>query len=328
MTLYSKITGTGSYLPANRVTNEQLAAQLAENGVETSNEWIVSRSGIEARHFAAPGELSSDLAVQAAQRALEMAGKKAVDVDLVIVASSTPDFHGSFPSTACIVQQKLGMANGSAAFDVQAVCSGFVYAVSTADAFIRAGNHKTVLVIGSEVFSRIVDFKDRTTCVLFGDGAGAVLMEASNEPGILAAKLHADGSHAHILTGPGSVLDGAIAGSGFLYMDGPAVFKLAVTVLEEVANEVLAYAGMDATEIDWLVPHQANLRIMKGTAKKLSLPLEKMVVTVNEHGNTSAASIPLALDQAMRDGRIKPGHNVLMEGVGGGFTWGAVLARM
>jgi len=328
MTLYSKITGTGSYLPANRVTNEQLAAQLAENGVETSNEWIVSRSGIEARHFAAPGELSSDLAVQAAQRALEMAGKTAVDVDLVIVASSTPDFHGSFPSTACIVQQKLGMANGSAAFDVQAVCSGFVYAVSTADAFIRAGNHKTVLVIGSEVFSRIVDFKDRTTCVLFGDGAGAVLMEASNEPGILAAKLHADGSHAHILTGPGSVLDGAIAGSGFLYMDGPAVFKLAVTVLEEVANEVLAYAGMDATEIDWLVPHQANLRIMKGTAKKLSLPLEKMVVTVNEHGNTSAASIPLALDQAMRDGRIKPGHNVLMEGVGGGFTWGAVLARM
>jgi 3-oxoacyl-[acyl-carrier-protein] synthase-3 len=328
MTLYSKITGTGSYLPANRVTNEQLAAQLAENGVETSNEWIVSRSGIEARHFAAPDELSSDLAVQAAQRALEMAGKTAVDVDLVIVASSTPDFHGSFPSTACIVQQKLGMANGSAAFDVQAVCSGFVYAVSTADAFIRAGNHKTVLVIGSEVFSRIVDFTDRTTCVLFGDGAGAVLMEASNEPGILAAKLHADGSHAHILTGPGSVAEGAIAGSGFLYMDGPAVFKLAVTVLEEVANEVLAHAGMDATEIDWLVPHQANLRIMKGTAKKLSLPIEKMVVTVNEHGNTSAASIPLALDQAMRDGRIKPGHNVLMEGVGGGFTWGAVLARM
>jgi len=328
MTLYSKITGTGSYLPANRVTNDQLAAQLAENGVETSNEWIVSRSGIEARHYAAPDELSSDLAVKAARHALEMAGKTPLDVDLVIVASSTPDFHGSFPSTACIVQQKLGMANGSAAFDVQAVCSGFVYAVSTADAFIRAGNHKTVLVIGSEVFSRIVDFNDRTTCVLFGDGAGAVLIEASNEPGILAAKLHADGSHAGILTGPGSVLDGAIAGSGFLYMDGPAVFKLAVTVLEEVAHEVLAQAGVKATEVDWLVPHQANLRIMKGTAKKLDLPLEKMVVTVNEHGNTSAASIPLALDQAVRDGRIKPGHNVLMEGVGGGFTWGAVLARM
>jgi len=328
MTLYSKITGTGSYLPANRVTNDQLAAQLAENGVETSNEWIVSRSGIEARHYAAPDELSSDLAVKAARHALEMAGKTPLDVDLVIVASSTPDFHGSFPSTACIVQQKLGMANGSAAFDVQAVCSGFVYAVSTADAFIRAGNHKTVLVIGSEVFSRIVDFNDRTTCVLFGDGAGAVLIEASSEPGILAAKLHADGSHAGILTGPGSVLDGAIAGSGFLYMDGPAVFKLAVTVLEEVAHEVLAQAGVKATEVDWLVPHQANLRIMKGTAKKLDLPLEKMVVTVNEHGNTSAASIPLALDQAVRDGRIKPGHNVLMEGVGGGFTWGAVLARM
>ena len=328
MTLYSKITGTGSYLPANRVTNDQLAAQLAEHGVETSNEWIVSRSGIEARHYAAPDELSSDLAVKAARHALEMAGKTPLDVDLVIVASSTPDFHGSFPSTACIVQQKLGMANGSAAFDVQAVCSGFVYAVSTTDAFIRAGNHKTVLVIGSEVFSRIVDFNDRTTCVLFGDGAGAVLIEASSEPGILAAKLHADGSHAGILTGPGSVLDGAIAGSGFLYMDGPAVFKLAVTVLEEVAHEVLAQAGVKATEVDWLVPHQANLRIMKGTAKKLDLPLEKMVVTVNEHGNTSAASIPLALDQAVRDGRIKPGHNVLMEGVGGGFTWGAVLARM
>ena len=328
MTLYSKITGTGSYLPANRVTNEQLAAQLAENGVETSNEWIVSRSGIEARHFAAPGELSSDLAVQAAQRALEMAGKTAVDVDLVIVASSTPDFHGSFPSTACIVQQKLGMANGSAAFDVQAVCSGFVYAVSTADAFIRAGNHKTVLVIGSEVFSRIVDFKDRTTCVLFGDGAGAVLMEASNEPGILATKLHADGSHADILSIPGNLAGGAVAGSGFLHMDGPAVFKLAVSVLEKVAHEVLDTAGVTPNQIDWLVPHQANIRIMNGTAKKLGLPLDKMVVTVNEHGNTSAASIPLALDQAVRDGRIKPGQNVLMEGVGGGFTWGAVLARM
>jgi len=328
MTLYSKITGTGSYLPANRVTNQALADQLAEKGVETSNEWIVTRSGIEARHYAAADELSSDLAVQAARRALEMAGKTPLDVDLVIVASSTPDFHGSFPSTACIVQQKLGMANGSAAFDVQAVCSGFVYAVSTADAFIRAGNHKTVLVIGSEVFSRIVDFNDRTTCVLFGDGAGAVLLEASNEPGILAAKLHADGSHAGILSGPGSVVDGAILGSGYLYMDGPAVFKLAVKVLEEVALEVLEQARLTPADIDWLVPHQANLRIMKGTAKKLDLPLEKMVVTVNEHGNTSAASIPLALDQAVRDGRIKPGQNVMMEGVGGGFTWGAVLARM
>lgn len=328
MTLYSKITGTGSYLPANRVTNEQLAAQLLEKGVETSHEWIVTRSGIEARHYAAPDELSSDLAVQAARRALDMAGRRPEDVDLVIVASSTPDFHGSFPSTACIVQQKLGMANGSAAFDVQAVCSGFVYAMSTADAFIRAGNHKSVLVIGSEVFSRIVDFNDRTTCVLFGDGAGAVLMEASNEPGVLASKLHADGSHAAILSIPGNLAGGAVAGSGFLHMDGPAVFKLAVSVLEKVAHEVLDQAGVAADQIDWLVPHQANIRIMNGTAKKLGLPLERMVVTVNEHGNTSAASIPLALDQAVRDGRIKPGQNVMMEGVGGGFTWGAVLVRM
>ncbi|WP_020653254.1 beta-ketoacyl-ACP synthase III [Massilia niastensis] len=328
MTVYSKITGTGSYLPANRVTNDQLAAQLADKGIETSNEWIVTRSGIEARHYAAADENSSDLAVAAARKALEMAGKTPADVDLVIVASSTPDFHGSFPSTACIVQQKLGMTNNSAAFDVQAVCSGFVYATSTADAFIRAGMHKTVLVIGAEVFSRILDFSDRTTCVLFGDGAGAIVMEASSEPGVLASKLHADGRHSNILSIPGNLAGGAVAGSGFLYMDGPAVFKLAVTVLEEVANEVLDIARMQPTDIDWLVPHQANLRIMKGTAKKLGLPMEKMVVTVGEHGNTSAASIPLALDQAMRDGRIQKGQNVLMEGVGGGFTWGAVLARM
>ncbi|OON62344.1 3-oxoacyl-ACP synthase [Massilia sp. KIM] len=328
MTVYSKITGTGSYLPAKRVSNEQLAAQLAEQGIETSHEWIVTRSGIEARHYAAADENSSDLAVHAARKALEMAGKQPEDIDLVLVASSTPDFHGSFPSTACIVQQKLGMHNNSAAFDVQAVCSGFVYALSTADAFIRSGMHKTVLVIGAEVFSRILDFTDRTTCVLFGDGAGAVVLEASSEPGILASKLHADGRHSDILSVPGSLAQGAIAGSGFLYMDGPAVFKLAVTVLEEVAHEVLDAARVRPADIDWLVPHQANLRIMKGTAKKLDLPLEKMVATVGEHGNTSAASIPLALDQAVRDGRIKPGHNVLMEGVGGGFTWGAVLARM
>ena len=328
MTVYSKITGTGSYLPANRVTNDQLATQLAAQGVETSDEWIVSRSGISVRHYAADDENSSDLAVQAARKALEMAGKLPSDIELVIVASSTPDFHGSFPSTACIVQQKLGMANNSAAFDVQAVCSGFVYAVATADAFIRSGMYKSVLVIGSEVFSRILDFTDRTTCVLFGDGAGAVVLEASNEPGILATKLHADGSHANILSIPGNLAGGAIAGSGFLYMDGPAVFKLAVTVLEEVAKEALAHAQMQASDIDWLIPHQANLRIMKGTAKKLDLPMEKMVVTVDQHGNTSAASIPLALDAAVRDGRVKKGHNVLMEGVGGGFTWGAVLVRM
>ena len=328
MTVYSKITGTGSYLPAKRVTNEQLAAQLAEQGIETSDEWIVTRSGISSRHYAAADENASDLAVNAARKALEAAGKLPADIDLVIVASSTPDFHGSFPSTACIVQQKLGMANNSAAFDVQAVCSGFVYAVSTADAFIRAGVYKRVLVIGAEVFSRILDFTDRTTCVLFGDGAGAVVLEVSEEPGVLATKLHADGSQSHILSIPGNLAGGAVAGSGFLYMDGPAVFKLAVTVLEEVAKEALEHAKMQPSDIDWLIPHQANLRIMKGTAKKLDLPMEKMVVTVDQHGNTSAASIPLALDCAVRDGRIKKGDNVLMEGVGGGFTWGAVLARM
>jgi 3-oxoacyl-[acyl-carrier-protein] synthase-3 len=328
MTLYSKIIGTGSYLPQRRVTNQELTVQLAAKGIETSDEWIFSRSGISARHYAAPAELSSDLAVAAAKKALEMADKQAHDIDLVIVASSTPDFYGSFPSTACIVQRKLGMANNSAAFDVQAVCSGFVYAVSVADAFIKSGAHKHVLVIGAEVFSRILKFDDRTTCVLFGDGAGAIVMSASSEPGILATKLHADGNYADILSVPGNVSNGALAGSAFLYMDGPAVFKLAVSVLEQVATEALEHAGMTAAQVDWLVPHQANIRIMKSTAKKLNLPLEKMVMTVDQHGNTSAASIPLALDVAVRDGRIKPGHNVLMEGVGGGFTWGAVLARM
>jgi 3-oxoacyl-[acyl-carrier-protein] synthase-3 len=327
MTVYSKIIGTGSYLPARRVSNDELAAELAAKGIETSDEWIVSRSGISARHYAAADQQSSDLAVEAAQRALEAAGKSATDIDMVIVASSTPDFQGSFPSTACIVQRKLGMTNHSAAFDVQAVCSGFVYAVATADAFIKAGMHKTVLVIGSEVFSRILNFEDRTTCVLFGDGAGAVVMDASQEPGILAAKLHADGTHSDILSIPPSPA-GSPASGGFLHMDGQAVFKLAVTVLEEVATEVLDAAQMAASDVDWLIPHQANIRIMKSTAKKLGLPLDRMVVTVDEHGNTSAASIPLALDLAVRDGRVKAGDNILMEGVGGGFTWGAVLARM
>ena len=327
MTVYSKIIGTGSYLPARRVTNDDLAAELAAKGIETSDEWIVSRSGISARHYAAADEKSSDLAVHAARQALEMAGKTAAEIDMVIVASSTPDFQGSFPSTACIVQQKLGMLNHSAAFDVQAVCSGFVYAVATADAFIKSGMHKTVLVIGAEVFSRILNFDDRTTCVLFGDGAGAVVMSASSEPGILATRLHADGTHADILSIPPNPA-GSAASGGFLHMDGQAVFKLAVTVLEEVASEVLDAAQVQASEVDWLIPHQANIRIMKSTAKKLGLPIERMVVTVDEHGNTSAASIPLALDLAVRDGRVKPGDNVLMEGVGGGFTWGAVLARM
>jgi 3-oxoacyl-[acyl-carrier-protein] synthase-3 len=328
MTLYSKIVGTGSYLPPKRVTNSDLAAQLAEKGVETSDEWIVSRSGISARHYAEPEVQSSDLAVEASKRALEMAGLAPNDVDLIILATSTPDHFGGFPSTACVVQRKLGINNGCAAVDVQAVCSGFVYAVSVADSFIKSGAHKNALVIGTEVFSRILNFEDRTTCVLFGDGAGAIVLKASEEPGILATKLHADGSHGDILCIPGSVSGGVVEGSAFLHMDGQAVFKLAVSVLEKVANEALQAADMDAEQIDWLIPHQANIRIMQGTAKKLGLPLEKMVVTVDQHGNTSAASIPLALDAAVRDGRVKPGQNVMMEGVGGGFTWGAVLARM
>ena len=328
MTLYSKIIGTGSYLPPKRVTNHDLAVQLGEKGIETSDEWIVSRSGISARHYAEPTVQSSDLAVEAAKRALQAASLTAGDIDLLIVATSTPDHFGGFPSTACVVQRKLGITNGAAAFDVQAVCSGFVYAVSVADSFIKSGAHKNVLVIGAEVFSRILNFDDRTTCVLFGDGAGAIVMSSSTEPGILATKLHADGSHGDILCVPGSVTGGAIEGSAYLYMDGQAVFKLAVSVLEKVANEALDAAGLTSSQIDWLVPHQANIRIMQGTAKKLGLPLEKMVATVDQHGNTSAASIPLALDTAVRDGRIKPGQNVLMEGVGGGFTWGAVLARM
>ncbi len=328
MTLYSKIVGTGSYLPEKRVTNDELAAQLAAKGIETSDEWIVSRSGISARHYAEPEQASSDLGVIAARRALEMAGLQPDDIDLIIVASSTPDFYGSFPSTACIVQKKLGMSNNCAAVDVQAVCSGFVYAVATADSFIKSGMHKNVLVIGAEVFSRILNFEDRTTCVLFGDGAGAIVMSASQEPGILACKLHADGRHSDVLRVPGSLSNGAIAGSAFLYMDGQAVFKLAVSVLEKVAYEALEAADMKAEQIDWLIPHQANIRIMNGTAKKLGMAPEKMVVTVDQHGNTSAASIPLALDVAVRDGRVKKGDVVMMEGVGGGFTWGAVLARM
>jgi 3-oxoacyl-[acyl-carrier-protein] synthase-3 len=328
MSLYSKIIGTGSFLPPKRVTNQDLAMQLAEKGIETSDEWIVSRSGISARHYAEPDMKSSDMAVIASQRALEMAKIDANNVDLIILATSTPDYFGGFPSTACVVQRKLGITNNCAAVDVQAVCSGFAYAMAVADSFIKTGAHKNVLVIGTEVFSRILNFDDRTTCVLFGDGAGAVLLSASKEPGILATKLHADGRHADILCVPGSVSGGVVEGSAFLYMDGQAVFKLAVSVLEKVANEVLSMADMSASQVDWLIPHQANIRIMQSTAKKLGLPMEKMVVTVDQHGNTSAASIPLALDKAVRDGRIKPGHNVLMEGVGGGFTWGAVLARM
>ncbi|HJV60917.1 MAG TPA: beta-ketoacyl-ACP synthase III [Albitalea sp.] len=319
---YSRITGTGSYLPPQRLTNEDLAAQLAAQGVETSDQWIVERTGIRARHFAAPDVGSSDLAFEAAQRALAAANVDAAAIDLIIVATSTPDMV--FPSTACIVQQKLGV-QGAPAFDVQAVCSGFVYALTLADAMIRTGAASKALVIGAEVFSRILDFKDRTTCVLFGDGAGAVVLEASDEPGILATQLHADGRHVDILCVPGHVSGGNVLGDPLLKMDGQAVFKLAVGVLEDVARAVLAKAGRTDADIDWLIPHQANIRIMQSTAKKLKLSMDKVIVTVDQHGNTSAASIPLALDEGVRSGKLKSGDTVLLEGVGGGFTWGAVL---
>jgi 3-oxoacyl-[acyl-carrier-protein] synthase-3 len=319
---HSRITGTGSYLPPNRLTNDALAAQLARDGIETSDQWIVERTGIRARHFAAPDVNSSDLALHAARHALEAAGRSAADVDLIIVATSTPDMV--FPSTACMLQEKLGV-HGCPAFDMQAVCSGFVYALSVADSMIRTGAARCALVIGAEVFSRILDFKDRTTCVLFGDGAGAVVLEASDTPGILASDLHADGRHVGILCVPGTVSGGQVVGDPLLKMDGQAVFKLAVGVLEGAARAVLAKAKRSEADIDWLIPHQANIRIMHGTARKLKLPTEKLVVTVDEHGNTSAASIPLALDVAVRSGQVKRGDTVLLEGVGGGFTWGAVL---
>ncbi len=319
---YSRITGTGSYLPPRRVSNDDLVAELAARGVETSHDWIVERTGIQARHFAAPDVPASELAVPAARAALEAAGLAPAEVDLIIVATSTPDMV--FPSTAAIVQHKLGIA-GCPAFDVQAVCSGFVYALAVADAMIARGTARRALVIGAEVFSRILDFNDRGTCVLFGDGAGAVVLEASDTPGILATDLHADGKHVGILCVPGNVSGGQVLGDPLLKMDGQAVFKLAVSVLDKAARAVLDKAGKQESDIDWLIPHQANIRIMQGTARKLHLPPEKMVVTVHEHGNTSAASIPLALDHGVRQGQVKPGQTVLLEGVGGGFTWGAVL---
>ncbi len=309
-------------MPARRVTNADLVTQLAANGVETSDAWIVERTGISARHFADDGVFSSDLGLEAAKNALQAAGRTAKDVDLIIVATSTPDMV--FPSTACILQNKLG-ANGGAAFDVQAVCSGFVYALTVADAMIQTGAAKCALVVGAEIFSRILDFKDRTTCVLFGDGAGAVVLEASDKPGILASDLHADGKHVGILCVPGHVSGGAILGDPLLKMDGQAVFKLAVGLLESAARATLAKANLTDADIDWLVPHQANIRIMQSTARKLKLSMEKVVVTVGEHGNTSAASIPLALDTAVRSGQVKTGETLLLEGVGGGFTWGALL---
>ena len=319
---FSRIAGTGSYLPPDRLANAELAARLAKDGIETSDEWIVERTGIRYRHFAAPEVASSDLALIASRRALEAADCDPGAIDLIILATSTPDMV--FPSAACLLQQKLGVA-GCAAFDVQAVCSGFVYALAIADSMIKTGAASKALVVGAEVFSRILDFKDRTTCVLFGDGAGAVILEASETPGILATELHADGRHVDILCVPGNVSGGGVLGDPLLKMDGPAVFKLAVGVLESVARSVLEKAGRTEADIDWLIPHQANIRIMQGTARKLKLPPEKLVVTVDEHGNTSAASIPLALDPAVRSGRVSRGDTLMLEGVGGGFTWGAVL---
>lgn len=325
MKTYSRITGTGSYLPPRRLSNADLVAELAAQGIETSDDWIVERTGIRARHFAAPEVCSSDLGLEAARHALAAAGLQPQDIDLIIVATSTPDMV--FPSTACILQNKLG-ANGCAAFDVQAVCSGFVYALTIADAMIKSGAARKALVVGAEVFSRILDFTDRTTCVLFGDGAGAVILEASETPGILASDLHADGKHVGILCVPGHVSGGQVLGDPLLKMDGQAVFKLAVGVLEQAARATLAKAGKAEADIDWLIPHQANIRIMQSTARKLKLSMDKVIVTVDQHGNTSAASIPLALDAGVRSGRIVPGQLLMLEGVGGGFTWGAVLLNM
>jgi len=325
MNIYSRITGTGSHLPPRRLTNADLVAELAAQGVESSDDWIVERTGIRARHFVDAGVYSSDLALIASRHALAAAGVDARDIDLIIVGTSTPDMV--FPSTACILQSKLG-AKGGPAFDVQAVCSGFVYALTLADSLIRSGTAKKALVVGAEVFSRLMDFKDRTTCVLFGDGAGAVVLEASDTPGILATDIHADGHYSDILCVPGHVSGGQVLGDPMLRMDGQAVFKLAVGVLDEAARAVLAKAGKQAADIDWLIPHQANIRIMQSTARKLKLPMNKVVVTVDQHGNTSAASVPLALDSAVRSGQIKPGQTLLLEAVGGGFTWGAVLLNL
>ena len=318
--IWSRIIGTGSYLPPKVVTNDDLAKQM-----DTTDEWIRTRTGIRQRHIAEPSQASSDLGVEASRAALAAARIIPQEIDLIIAATATPDYI--FPSTACIMQAKLGM-KGCAAFDIQAVCSGFVYALAIADKMIRSGQHRCALIVGTEVYSRILDWKDRGTAVLFGDGAGAVILRADSKPGIMASVLHADGSYVDILSVPGNVCGGKIVGSPFLQMDGQAVFKFAVKVLDEVARETLALCGLTPSDIDWLIPHQANARILEATARKLGIDLSKLVVTVDLHGNTSAASVPLALDVAIRDGRIKPGHKVMLQGVGGGFTWGASLVEM
>ena len=318
--MYSRIIGTGSYLPEKKLSNRDLEAM-----VDTSDEWIYTRTGIRNRHIAAEHEVTSDLAFHASKRAIAAAKIDPNEIDLIIVATSTPDMI--FPSTACLLQAKLGI-KGGAAFDVQAVCTGFIYALATADSFIRAGQHRCALVIGAEIFSRILDWNDRGTCVLFGDGAGAIVLKASDTPGVLSSHLHADGSYASILCTPGTVKNGAVSGEPFLKMEGNSVFKLAVNVLDDVGREALAKNDLTIDQIDWFIAHQANVRIIHASAKKLGLPLDRVIVTVENHGNTSAASIPLALDVAVADGRIKRGQTILLEGVGGGFTWGSVLLKM
>ena len=316
---YSRIAGTGSYLPKRVVTNREL-----EDRIDTSDDWIVSRTGIQARHVAADDELTSDLAVHAARAAMASAGITADDVDLIIVATTTPDMV--FPSTACLVQAKLGVTRG-AAFDVQAVCTGFIYGLSIADKLVACGQHKCALVIGAEVFSRILDWNDRRTCVLFGDGAGAVVLKTSDTPGILSSHLHADGSQSHILRVPGGIAGGELRGSPFLEMDGQSVYRVAVKSLSECAQEALDKNNLKASALDWYVPHQANIRIINTLADKVGVPKEKVVITLASQGNTSAASVPLALDAAVKDGRIKPADLVMLQGVGGGMTWGTVLLR-
>jgi 3-oxoacyl-[acyl-carrier-protein] synthase-3 len=316
---YSRILGTGSYLPAHILTNADL-----EKLVDTNDQWIVDRTGIRERHIAAEGEFTSDLATQAARAALDVAGLAADDIDLLLVATTTPDLV--FPSTACIVQSKLGMTNGKAAFDLQAVCSGFVYALSVADQFIKTGAAKHVLVIGAETLSRITDWNDRGNCILWGDGAGAVVLGASSEPGIIATHIHADGRHKELLR----TTTGASTGTNepvLMRMEGNAVFKMAVNTLDRIVDETLEANGLSKSDIDWLVPHQANIRIISATAKKLGMSMDNVVTTVAGHGNTSAASVPLAFDVAVRDGRIQRGQTVLMEAFGGGFTWGSALLK-